>query len=42
MDPYLHFENPSSTFPVEYQGLADDVSLVLAYALPQGYFLYWP
>lgn len=38
MDPYLHFENPSPTFPVVYQGLADYVSLVLAYVFPQGFF----
>lgn len=38
MDLYLHFENPSPTFPVVYQGLADDVSLVLAYIFPQGFF----
>lgn len=38
MDPYLHFENPSPRFPVVYQGLADDASLVLTYVFPQGHF----
>lgn len=34
----MHFENPSPTFPTVYQGLADDVSLVLASLFPQGFF----